>query len=102
MRQLYYILSASGDPIPEQNALVWAKWFEGADRVVERTKVSDDVEVSTIFLGLDHGYGLDEPLLFETMIFGGSLDGTQDRYTTREAAKNGHQFYVEQARNAPA
>jgi len=45
--------------------------------------------VSTVWLGLDHGWG-QRPLYFETMIFGGKHDGWQARYSTRAEAEAGH------------
>ena len=45
-----------------------------------------EVEVSTVFLGIDHQFGYGKPLLFETMIFGGKNDGYQTRYSTWEEA----------------
>jgi hypothetical protein len=36
-----------------------------------------NIGISTVFLGLDHRhFGDGPPLLFETMVFGGSRDGT--------------------------
>lgn len=91
----HYILSASGEPIPEPDIMKWALWFNNADaRRVAHTELPDGTEVSTVFLGLDHSYGHGPPILFETMIFGGPLDETQDRYATRQAAINGHAHYV--------
>lgn len=79
------------DGIPERStdALEWAGWFETADRTVARTEMGD-VLVSTVFLGLDHSFGKGVPILWETLVFGGKLDGEMDRYTTREAAEKGH------------
>jgi hypothetical protein len=34
------------------------------------------------------------PLLFETMVFGGPLDGEQTRYSTWDEAKSGHDAMV--------
>lgn len=92
----HYILSVAGDPVPESDVMKWAQWFEkaGAERQVARTTLGGDVVVSTVFLGLDHSFGRGDPQLFETMIFGGALDQTQDRYATRQAAINGHAHYV--------
>lgn len=49
------------------------------------------VEVSTIFLVLNHAFmaGV-PPLLWETMVFGGPDDMAQRRYSSREAALVGH------------
>jgi hypothetical protein len=58
--------------------------------------------VSTVWLGLDHGMGFGAPpLIFETMVFGGSLDGTQERYSTEEHARVGHQLLVHAAQDVP-
>ena len=53
-----------------------------------------DVHVSTVFLGLDHGFGSGPPIVFETMIFHGSHDGYQDRCSTWEEAEKMHQKAV--------
>jgi hypothetical protein len=51
----------------------------------------NDVEVSTVFLGLDHNFsGAGPPVLYETMVFGGDLDHFQQRYPTRGEAAEGH------------
>jgi hypothetical protein len=52
------------------------------------------VQVSTVFLGLDHSFGHGPPLLFETMIFNGPHDGWQMRATTWEEAEKAHQAAV--------
>jgi hypothetical protein len=46
-------------------------------------------------LGLDHNFSENgPPILYETMVFGGALDGEQDRYCTREEAVSGHALMV--------
>lgn len=54
--------------IPEPDLMKWATWFENADRVVAKTIIGGS-EVSTVFLGLDHSFGIGPPILFETMVF---------------------------------
>jgi hypothetical protein len=44
-----------------------------------------------VFLGLDHAWDSDIPVLWETMIFGGEHDQYQERYTSYEDALKGHQ-----------
>jgi hypothetical protein len=73
----------------------WAKWFETAERKVALDAPFPDVRVSTVFLGLDHSFGRGEPLLFETMVFGGPLDQEQDRYPTWNDAVRGHAMMLE-------
>jgi hypothetical protein len=46
--------------------------------------------VSTVWLGLNHGFTGGPPLIFETMIFNGPLDGECNRYTTELEAIEGH------------
>lgn len=59
-----------------------------------------DVRVSTVFLGLDHGWGRGAPEIFETMIFGGKHSESCWRYSTREEAIAGHRVALELARAA--
>jgi hypothetical protein len=76
---------------PINNILMWARWFEtaGEKKRVGFDTVGEDY-VSTVFLGLNHEYFGGEPLWFETMVFGGPLDGECERYTTYEQAELGH------------
>ncbi len=53
-----------------------------------------EVRISTGFLGIDHSFDDGPPVLFETMIFGGSHDGEQWRYCTKEEALEGHKEAV--------
>ena|SRR3990167_1756819 len=79
-------------PIVEPDLIKWAQWMEIADRHVAKTIIGN-VRVSTVFLGLDHSFKLGiQPILFETMIFGGEKDGYQSRYATWEQAIDGHKF----------
>jgi hypothetical protein len=82
------------DDTDEKSYLEWAQWFGTADRRVARTEVGD-VEVSTVFLGTDHGFGYStRPILFETMVFGGELNLEQERYYTWDEAESGHAAMV--------
>ncbi len=70
------------------DVLEWARWFEKEDRLVAATMIND-VKVSTIFLGLDHGYN-GEPIFFETMVFGGKHDQWQERCQSWDEAELVH------------
>jgi hypothetical protein len=90
---MHYILNANGEPELCEDVLEWGRWMEHADR-----HVAFDVDeqtgwrVSTVFLGLDHNFGGGgPPILWETMVFGGPLDGEMDRYSSVAEAKAGHQ-----------
>lgn len=77
----------------------WAIWFEvnsrNFGRVIKKTKVADDIRVSTVFLGMNRHN------LFETMIFGGQHEGYQNRYYTYNDALEGHQRACELAFQVP-
>ncbi len=95
-----YILNARGQPEPCEDVIAWAHWFEKADRHVACDMVGE-VKVSTVFMGLDHSFGMQGgPILYETMVFGGSLDGEQDRYSTRAEAEAGHAAILERVKVA--
>lgn len=67
-----------------------------ADRTVALTDLARRGRVSTIFMPMDMGIGWAgmPPLLFETMIFGGVLDGGSERYSTLAHARRGHARWV--------
>ncbi len=96
-RPQYYILDDAGEPVP-CDVITWATWLESGVRSRVIAKDCDEgaapggVEVSTVFLGLDHQWRDDgPPVLWETLVFGGPLAGTMRRYTSRAAALAGHQ-----------
>ena len=76
-----YILDETGtQPIQVFDAIEWAMWFGTADRHVAQDYDEGDgakrVRVSTIFLGINHRhFGEGPPILWETLVFGGALDG---------------------------
>ena len=84
--------------IREPDLIKWANWFETANRHVAKDEI-DGVSISTVFLGLDHGFGDGPPILFETMVFGGELDQEQERYATFEQAEKGHKLMVERIKH---
>jgi hypothetical protein len=77
--------------------IAWGRFMEGADRQIGDDTI-EGVRISTVFLGLDHGWGARPPVLFETMVFGGKFNEHMDRYTDREAALAGHRRWVTQVR----
>ena len=77
----------------------WAKWFETADLHVAKTTLSNGVEISTVFLGLDHNFTGKPPILFETMVFGGELDEQLERYSNWQDAEEGHKRWVAKAQS---
>ena len=69
---------------------------ERSDRACyDNFRIGDDTigesRVSTVFLAIDHNHARrGAPIVFETMVFGGPLDGDQWRYCTLDEAKEGH------------
>lgn len=72
--------------------IAWGKAME-VQRRVARVVTANGYRVSTVFLGTDHGYDNGEPILFETMIFGGKFSGIdeyQERCSTLAEAAEQH------------
>jgi len=93
MMAMYF--DKEGNELPDTKA--WGKLFEDKTyQVVQQdtlTVEGREVFVSTVWLGLDHGFGMGgPPVIFETMIFAeGGTDGEyQWRYSTLEQAQEGH------------
>lgn len=85
---IYYVLD--GRKPRRAGSRAWAKFMSEADRTVKRT-LQGDVEVSTVFLGLDHNFHAEgPPILFETMVFTAGRGGGCRRYATWEEAVQGH------------
>lgn len=65
-----------------------------------RTVIDDEVEVSSIWLGLNYNFGVEgPPLIWETMIFyANEGDSEQWRYPSRQAALDHHEEIVRQLR----
>ena len=99
---LYYIL-LDRTPIAV-DLKTWAKWFENFDnRRIARTEINERCSVSTVFIGLDHNwYGHGDPVLFESMVFGGPLDNAMRRYRSYAEAERGHEELVIEAWKAVA
>jgi len=84
----------SGNPITFFEALELKKdptYFR-----VRETTLEDGKWISTVWLGLDHSFNGQKPLIFETMVFKDKglevLDSKQ--YTTLEEAEQGHEKVV--------
>lgn len=79
-------------PQPCGNVRDWYTWMAVGRRQVARTRISADVIVSTVFLGVDHNWtGKGGPVLFETMVFGGKMDMYQARARSWKDAVRCHQ-----------
>ena len=96
-----YTLDKDNNPVLCGNTLEWGKWFEKyPERRIVQQDVVKGIKISTVFLGLDHSWSLDEsepPVLWETMVFanegktlGDMCDLRCERYTSHQDARDGH------------
>lgn len=108
-----YILDKDGNPQKCDSLDVWSAWFEasGPSRAIGSDVSDDNMRVSTVFLGIDHGFSLlhpgqkSVPILYETMVFDDSHTGRasyQMRYATKEEALEGHARAVKKFIKKPA
>lgn len=95
-RSMYY--DRKGRPITLHD---WAMAFEGTGDRIVATKVLGErpkqTIISTVWVGIDRSFSANphaKPLIFETMIFGGPLDGEQIYYSSEEQARKGHDDIV--------
>lgn len=72
----------------------------GGDYMIVKQETIGDYFVSTVWLGLDHGFGRGAPVIFETMVFhtGSSSDLDCERYCTEEEASEGHERIADKVR----
>jgi len=99
MKSRYYVLK-NGVVTGTDDMFEWGTFFEEtAARRVDFTQVGE-LEVSTVFLGLDHNCsGEGAPVLFETMVFDKDRQGIGcRRYSTYGEAHAGHWEVVEELR----
>lgn len=88
-RSIYY--DRTGQPI---SIAQWGELLTDEYKRVVYDQIGD-VKVSTVWLGIDHSFGADVPIIFETMIFGGEYDSHLRRYATEADAIKGHAEAVE-------
>ncbi len=108
----HYILNDDHTVTEVDDVIEWATKFETGNRIVKQEQVGDWF-VSTVFLGLDFGWG-DVPMIFETMIFDHSQPVTyklgkkehtsdkdiyQERYSTYDEAVHSHDTLVQSIRD---
>ncbi len=96
LEDLLYVLDDTS-PKVERDPLVWLQEFMTTDWVVRQDKIGD-VDISTVFLGVDYQFGSGPPLLFETMTSIGEEVDTQ-RYSTWDEAVKGHEATVASYKN---
>lgn len=106
---LIYVLDENKRPVhpktmDEYNELMWGK--DRANKVVAKD-THDNFYISTVFLGMDHGFG-SPPQFFETMVFDQTGETSynnnklneifMDRYETWEQAEEGHRRILDKVK----
>lgn len=64
----YWILDANHCPVPA-DMHEWSRFFGNFESRQVAETFTEFYRISTVFLGLDHGWGKGPPVLFETMAF---------------------------------
>jgi hypothetical protein len=75
----------------------WGELWESDARFIGHTELPGGCWVSTVWLGIDHGFGTGPPVIFESMVFASRedmIDLDCVRYTTRAQAEAGHEILV--------
>jgi hypothetical protein len=103
MSGMYY--DKAGQPISREE---WAALrFDPDGKVSAYARIGfntiGDVEVSTVWLGLNHEFTVGAPpVIYETMVFGGEHDQDLMRYRTEREAIDGHARAVDNIRRGRA
>lgn len=100
----FYRLTADDQPVLELDRQAWADWIvDPAHRAALHVAVNDTPlsRISTMFVGFedDESQG-PEPLVWETRVDHGPLDGLRERYPDRAQAHLGHHLIVTRVREA--
>jgi hypothetical protein len=96
MKPLHYILAPNHMPVPCPDEASWRLWMMTSqeERQVAETVVCG-VRISTAFLGIDHNWtSTGYPKLFETLVLGGDLHESRERYAFWDDAMAGHEQWV--------
>jgi len=95
---MYYKLSNDNEVVRCKDFQEWIEWAQNRrDLHVALDTPYPGVKVSTVFMALQ---GASEPEeLFETMVFGGTMDLKRESSSTWEEALKTHKRMVEEASN---
>jgi len=91
MNDYFYILNEdhSVEDVSLSKYLDWIHEGGHSQKIIKQFETRD-YKISTVFLGINHSISSENPLIFETMIFGGYHDGECVRYKTWQEAVDGH------------
>ena len=89
MEFLYYKLEGH-TPVPCKQAGYYQRLQDVDSRRVALTEINSEIQISTVFIGLDVNFGVSPPLLFETRVDGGLYHDYHMLYETWDEAEQGH------------
>jgi hypothetical protein len=90
---IYGVLDEQKNVVTPKTRQEWYDFCENRDLRRVDFWERNGVQVSTVFLPVDHGFG-GTSLWFETMVFGGAMNDEQRRYATWAEAVAGHNEVV--------
>lgn len=101
----FYRLTADDRSIIEPDRQAWADWITDPAHRAELHVAVDDTQlsrVSTMFVGFedDESRQGSEPLVWETRVDRGPLDGLREKYPNRTQARLGHRLVLTRVREA--
>lgn len=88
---MYWILDENQNPVKasREQYVAWAK--DNHPATIALNDLDWGIRVSTVFLGIDHGYYISgPPVLYETMVLGSDEIEWCERHITREQALESH------------
>ncbi|AVH72597.1 hypothetical protein [Nostoc sp. 'Lobaria pulmonaria (5183) cyanobiont'] len=92
MPNRYYKLVGQ-TPVAVGSFMEWSLWIMSANITVMLNELKDSI-ISTRFVGIDLNPGSSnsnsQPMVFETLVMGGALDGKRNFYPTWDEAIQGH------------
>jgi len=94
---MQYILNADHSVEPMADPVEWHERMQIDDIIVGRESIGEST-VTTSFTGLEDGTSAGRPLVFETYVQKGALDGRRWRWATYKEAEEGHKRVVAQLR----
>ena len=97
-----YKLDENGEPVKCSTVEEWGEFMGDKDRIIKQTRFEGGTLVSTVFLGMDHSFGMVlypdpcTPILWETAVFpkGDWIEETMLRFTTKARAIAAHDELV--------
>ena len=89
----YYYKLEGQIPAAVESFMEWSLWIMSASTTVMINELNDSI-ISTRFVGIDLNPGScnseSKPMVFETLVMGGALDGKRNFYPTWDEAIKGH------------